>query len=106
MIIVTGTKLLASPDAVVYVHALDDGFGGAWLDCQSSYHVGGRTGVMAAGDFDGNGRADVAYDGLDGPVVLLSQQARAERGARARADPGRRSCHAPCSRAPWSPCAG
>jgi hypothetical protein len=65
--------LLASAESIVYVHALDDGFGGVWLECQSTYFIGGRTVTMAAGDFDGDGRADVALDGLDGPMVLLSQ---------------------------------
>jgi hypothetical protein len=65
--------VLGAGETVTYVHAAADGFGGVWLDCQSTYSLGGPYGVMAVGDFDGNGRADIAYDGFGGPVVLLVQ---------------------------------
>lgn len=64
--------LLGGQGRIVYVHAFDGGFGSPWLECQSILDVEEHT-LMTAGDFDGNGRADVVYGGFSSPVVLLSQ---------------------------------
>jgi hypothetical protein len=64
--------VLGSSDALTYVRMVDDG-GVSGFECHYPYFVGGRIQTMVVGDFDGNGRSDVAIDGATGPAVLLSQ---------------------------------
>jgi hypothetical protein len=60
---------------LAYVRGTNDGY--PTLACQSTYVTGVQTYTMAAGDFDGNGRSDVAIDaggdgGLRHTSIMLS----------------------------------
>lgn len=58
--------------AIQYVRGATEA-GGAILSCQSTYLLGAPVGAMAVGDFDGDSRADVAFESSGTLTVLLTQ---------------------------------
>lgn len=63
--------ITAGGSVISYVRGYGEGYPG--LECRSTYFNGGSALTMAAGDHDGNGRADVVIDSGSGPYVLLTQ---------------------------------
>jgi hypothetical protein len=63
----------AGASSISYVQGGSNGDSLPAFVCRSPYVPGGATSMLAVGDFDGNGRADVAIDDGGNPLVLLTQ---------------------------------